>query len=101
MTPRISEKSYPRSRAMLTSARESFGKQLPPQPGPGLRNWGPIRPSLPMPATTAATSAPTCSHIAATLLMNEIFIARNPLAAYLIVSAEAGSVRMIWVSSDS
>ena len=32
------------------------------------------------------------SHIAAIALTKEIFIARNPLAAYLIVSAEAGSV---------
>ena len=54
-----------------------------------------------MPSTTAATSAPTASHIAATALTNEIFIARNPLAAYLIVSAEAGSVIRIGASTPA
>jgi len=57
-----------------------------------------MRVSDPMPSTTAATSAPTCSHIAATALTKLIFIARNPFAAYLIVSADAGSVVMIRVS---
>ena len=51
-----------------------------------------MRRSEPMPSTTAATSAPTASHMAATALTKEIFIARKPLAAYLIVSADAGSV---------
>ena len=37
-------------------------------------------------------SAPTASHTAATALMKEILVARNALAAYLIVSADAGSV---------
>src|SRR5688500_16407803 len=37
-------------------------------------------------------SAPTASHTAATALMKEIFVARKALAAYLIVSADAGSV---------
>ena len=76
----------------MTSARESLGKQLPPQPGPGRRNAGPMRRSCPMPSITSSTWAPTDSHIAAMALMNESFIARNPLAAYLIVSADAGSV---------
>ena len=43
ITPRSSPKSYPASSAMCTRARESFGKQLPPQPGPGLRNSKPMR----------------------------------------------------------
>ena len=58
----------------------------------------PMRLSDPIPSTTAATSAPTASHMAATALTKLIFIARNPLAAYLIVSAEAGSVMWIGVS---
>src|SRR3954447_19989265 len=45
-----------------------------------------------MPSTTSLTSAPTASQIAATALMNEILVARKALAAYLMVSAEAGSV---------
>ncbi len=57
-----------------------------------------MRVSDPMPSTTAATSAPTCSHIAATALTKLIFIARNPFAAYLIVSADAGSVMITGVS---
>ena len=40
------------------------------------------------------TSAPTPSQIAATALTNESLVARNALAAYLIVSADAGSVTM-------
>ncbi len=39
-------------------------------------------------------SAPTASHTAATALMKEILVARKALAAYLIVSALAGSVTM-------
>ena len=72
----------------------SFGKQLPPQPGPGFRNSWPIRLSEPMPTTTSATSAPTCSDSAAMALMKEIFVARKALAAYLMSSAVAGSVTM-------
>jgi hypothetical protein len=45
-----------------------------------------------MPRTTSLTSAPTASQIVATALMNESFVARKALLAYLIVSAEAGSV---------
>ena len=57
-----------------------------------------MRWSDPIPSTTAATSAPTASHIAATALTKLIFMARKPLAAYLIVSADAGSVIRIGVS---
>ena len=45
-----------------------------------------------MPSATSLMSAPTASHTAATALMKEIFVAKKALAAYLIVSAEAGSV---------
>src|SRR6266508_427930 len=45
-----------------------------------------------MPSMTSATSAPTLSHTAATALTNDSLVARKALAAYLIVSADAGSV---------
>ncbi len=48
-----------------------------------------------MPSTTSLTSAPTASHTAATALTNESLVARNALDAYLIVSADAGSVTII------
>src|SRR5215207_1868973 len=79
---------------MRTSAFVSLGKQLPPHPGPGLRNSLPIRLSDPIPSTTSATSAPTCSDRAAMALMNDSLVARKALAAYLISSAVAGSVTM-------
>ena len=47
-----------------------------------------------MPSTTSLTSAPTASHSAATALTNESLAARKALLAYLMVSAEAGSVTM-------
>ena len=62
-------------------------KQLPPQPTPGFRNRAPMRESRPMPAITSVASAPTRSQILAISLAKPIFIARNALAAYLIISA--------------
>jgi hypothetical protein len=53
-----------------------------------------------MPVTTSATSAPTASHTAATALMKLSLVARKALEAYLIVSADAGSVIMIGALSD-
>ena len=47
-----------------------------------------------MPTTTSLTSAPTPSQIAAMALMKLSFVARKAFAAYLIVSADAGSVRL-------
>ena len=47
-----------------------------------------------MPSTTSLASAPTASHSAATALTNESLVARKALLAYLMVSAEAGSVTM-------
>src|ERR1051326_3491410 len=70
----------------------SFAKQLPPQPRPGLRNFDPIRESMPMPDITSVASAPTRSQMLAISLANPIFIARNALAAYLIISAEVSEV---------
>ena len=45
-----------------------------------------------MPIATSRTSASTASHRFAIALMNEIFVARNAFDAYLIISADAGSV---------
>ena len=53
-----------------------------------------MRLSEPMPSTTSATSAPTASQTAAMALTKEILVARKALAAYLMVSADAGSVTM-------
>ena len=45
-----------------------------------------------MPIATSRTSASTASHRFAIALMNETFVARNAFDAYLIISADAGSV---------
>ena len=45
-----------------------------------------------MPTMTSSTSAPTPSQIAAIALTKLSLVARKALAAYLIVSADAGSV---------
>ena len=71
----------------------SFGKQLPPKPTPACRNFGPMRSSRPMPLATSMTLAPVTSETLAISLMNEIFVARKALAASLIISALAMSVR--------
>ena len=76
----------------------SLGRHEPPNPGPGWRNFGPIRRSSPIPFATSWTSAPTASESTAISLMNEIFAARNAFAAYLISSAERTPVTTIGVS---
>ena len=48
-----------------------------------------------MPSDTSRTSAFTASHRLAIALMNEILVARNAFDAYLIISADAGSVTRI------
>ena len=48
-----------------------------------------------MPSATSRTSASTASHRFAIALMNEILVARNAFDAYLIISADAGSVTSI------
>ncbi len=48
-----------------------------------------------MPSATSRTSAFTASHRLAMALMNEILVARNAFDAYLIISADAGSVTRI------
>src|SRR5208337_3575878 len=87
-----SEKSQPDFSAIRIKAWTSLGKQNPPNPIPGFRKDGPIRGSRPIPWATLVTSAPTTSHRFATMLMNEIFIARKELEACLISSAELVSV---------
>ena len=74
------------SMASLVSARVSLGKHEPPNPGPGLRNLAPMRSSRPMPRATSRTSASRRSQRSAISLMKVTFIARNTLAAYLIIS---------------
>ena len=54
-----------------------------------------------MPSATSLTSAPTSSQKCATALMKLTFVARNALATYLIVSADAGSVMSTGACSDS
>ena len=51
-----------------------------------------MRASWPMASARATTSASTTSHTSAIALMNEIFVARNELAATLTSSAVAKSV---------
>ncbi len=85
----------PTSRADWISAFTSLGKQDPPYPGPGKRNAGPIRRSVPIPCRTIFTSAPTCSQNSAIWFMNEIRVASIALAAYLVTSAEARSMKRI------
>ena len=43
ITPSSRSKEYPASVAIFSKARESLGKQLPPQPGPGRRKSWPMR----------------------------------------------------------
>src|SRR3712207_3922751 len=54
-----------------------------------------------MPSTTSRTSAPTASHTFASAFTNDTFVARNAFDAYLIVSADAGSVTTSGARSDS
>ena len=48
-----------------------------------------MRLSSPMPRATTSTSAPTFSQSSATSLMKVILVARKPLEAYLIISADS------------
>ena len=54
-----------------------------------------------MPTTTSLTSAPTPSQIAAMALMKLSLVARNAFAAYLMVSADAGSVTITGAPTPS
>ena len=59
-----------------------------------------MRGSYPIPRTTSRTSACTASHRLAIAFTKEIFVARNAFDAYLIISADAGSVTSTgaWIS---
>ena len=70
----------------------SLGRQPPPKPRPGARNWPPIRSSWPSASASRITSAPAASHISAIALMNEILVARKALAATLTSSAVSRSI---------
>ena len=60
-----------------------------------------MRASSPTPRATSSTLAPVSSQTLAISLMNEIFVARNALAASLIISALATSVRTIGAPSGA
>ena len=100
-TPSNNSNRYPASCAIRTNARVSFGKHDPPHPGPGRRNSRPIRRSSPKPTTTSSTSAPTPSHTAAIVFTNDNLVAKNAFAAYLMVSADAGSVTTTCAPNDA
>ena len=53
-----------------------------------------MRESLPMPRLTMSTFAPTFSHRFATSFMKEMRVASIPFAAYLVISAEAMSMKI-------
>ena len=57
-----------------------------------------MRASRPIPSVTTDTSAPTSSHTLAISFTNEILAARKALDAYLVISAEATSVRITGAS---
>src|SRR6185295_5785009 len=57
-----------------------------------------MRRSDPMPLRTASTSAPTFSQISAMSFMNEMRVASIAFAAYLVSSAERGSMKRIGFS---
>ena len=59
---------------------------------PEFKNSLPIRLSSPIPSATFEISDPTFSQMLAISLINEIFVARKELAAYLIISALVRSV---------
>src|SRR5213075_935920 len=63
-----------------TRLRMSFWKHEPPKPTELLRNFGPMRLSLPMALATSSTSAPVASQRAEMELIDEMRCARNALA---------------------
>ena len=73
----------------------SFWKQEPPKPTEALRNFEPIRESLPMALATSSTSAPVASQSAEMELMEEMRWARKALATSLESSEDQRLVVMI------
>ena len=70
----------------------SFGKQLPPYPKPGNKNLFPILESVDIPTLTISASAPNFSHKLAISFINDIFVAKNELEAYFVISADLTSI---------
>src|SRR5664279_3571510 len=88
--------------AVFKRAFTSFGKHDPPYPEPGYINLLPIRESLPIPFRTLFISAPSKSHKLAISLIKLILVASMALAAYLVISAEAMSMKRIgWLLSTN
>ena len=84
--------SMPASRAIAARARTSFGKHDPPNPAPARGTAGRCARPSPCPARRRSRRRRTPSQIVATSLMKLIFVARKAFDAYLIISAERGSV---------
>ena len=79
--------SMPAVSSVFLKAAMSLGKQLPPNPMPGLKNCRPIRGSMPMASSTSRLSAWECSQSSAMRLAKEILAARKVFAPCLISSA--------------
>ena len=54
-----------------------------------------MRRSVPIPLRTRVTSAPTASHSSAIWFMNEMRVASMAFAAYLVISADDKSMKMM------
>src|SRR3989344_3904663 len=80
---------------------DAFVKQLPPYPIPAYRNCFPILLSRPIPSETFCMSAPANSHMFASALMKEIFVARKEFDACFIISALFMSVTIMFVLRGS
>ena len=87
----VSACSAPISPARDMKALMSFGRQPPPNPRPGFRNWPPILGSGASADASTSTSAPAASQTSAIALMNEILVARKAFAATLTSSAVSRS----------
>src|SRR5208282_2483485 len=86
----------PSSRARRTKALRSFSKQLPPKPGPALRNRRPIRESAPTASITRSMSRPSSSDSRENSFANDTLSARNAFDEYFTSSAPEGVRRKLW-----
>ena len=76
----------------------SFLKHEPPKPTLALRNFGPMRESVPTARATSSTSASVFSQSAEMLLIDEMRCARKALA----VSLESSALQMFdWMMRSS
>jgi hypothetical protein len=87
----LTQESQRLAQAEFLSARpegaDVLGQAPSAEADPGPRNLRPIRSSWPIASASLTTSPPAASQISAMALMNEIFVARNELAAVLTISA--------------